>query len=64
MGMPALAYRWWFRAHSLKSLERNVLKFVGIKPVRDTIFGMVGEADEPKRAKWLAEMRALGEKGR
>ena len=30
MGMPELAYRWWFGAHSLKSLERNVLKFVGI----------------------------------
>jgi putative NADPH-quinone reductase len=34
MGMPALVYRWWFRAHSLKSLERNILKFVGIRPVR------------------------------
>ena len=63
-GMPALAYRWWFGAHSLKSLERNVLKFVGIKPVRDTLFGMVGEASEAKRADWLAQMRKLGEKGR
>jgi len=33
MGMPALVYRWYFRAHSLKSLERNILGFVGIAPV-------------------------------
>lgn len=64
MGMPALAYRWWFGAHSLKSLERNVLKFVGIKPVRETLYGMVGEASETKRADWLAQMRKLGETGR
>jgi hypothetical protein len=25
MGMPAVAYRWYFGAHSLKSLERNIL---------------------------------------
>ena len=25
MGMPAWVYRWYFRAHSLKSLERNIL---------------------------------------
>ncbi|HZP88847.1 MAG TPA: NAD(P)H-dependent oxidoreductase, partial [Burkholderiales bacterium] len=25
MGMPALIYRWYFRAHSIKSLERNIL---------------------------------------
>ena len=64
MGMPALAYRWWFGAHSLKSLERNVLKFVGIKPVRETLFGMVAEASLAKREGWLAEMQKLGEKAR
>jgi putative NADPH-quinone reductase len=64
MGMPALAYRWWFGAHSLKSLERNILKFCGIKPVRETLFGTVGEASEGTRAGWLAEMRKLGQKGR
>ena len=33
MGMPALVYRWYFRAHSIKALERNILGFVGIGPV-------------------------------
>lgn len=34
MGMPALAYRLWYRAHALKALERNILRFVGFAPVR------------------------------
>ncbi|MCA8927889.1 MAG: NAD(P)H-dependent oxidoreductase [Alphaproteobacteria bacterium] len=64
MGMPALAYRWWFGAHSLKSLERNILKFCGIGPVRETLYGMVAAASARKRQGWLAEMRSLGERGR
>ena len=39
MGMPALVYRWYFRAHSVKSLERNILGFVGIAPVHETLIG-------------------------
>jgi len=64
MGMPALAYRWYFRAHSLKSLERNILKFAGIAPVRETLFGMVENADPRKCARWLEKMRTLGAAGR
>lgn len=60
MGMPALVYRWYFGAHSLKSLERNILKFAGIGPIRESLFGMVEAASEAKRAKWLAAMRRLG----
>ena len=63
MGMPGFAYRWFFGAHSLKSLERNILKFVGIRPVRETLFGMVEAATDAKRAGWLDTMRALGRKG-
>ena len=64
MGMPALAYRWFYGAHSLKSLERNVLKFCGVRPVRETLYGLVGEASDAKRARWLAEMAKLGARGR
>ncbi|HZD25071.1 MAG TPA: NAD(P)H-dependent oxidoreductase [Alphaproteobacteria bacterium] len=60
MGMPALAYRWYFGAHSLRSLERNILRFCGIAPVRSSLFGMVEAASPAKRAKWLETMRALG----
>ena len=42
MGMPALVYRWYFRAHSVKSLERNILGMVGIAPVSETLIGTVG----------------------
>ena len=59
MGMPALVYRWFFRAHSLKSLERNILGFVGIGPIRETRIGTV-EASAASRERWLAKLRALG----
>jgi len=64
MGMPALAYRWFFLAHSLKSLERNILRFAGIAPVRESLFGMVENVDPARRERWLAQMRALGAAGR
>jgi putative NADPH-quinone reductase len=59
MGMPALFYKAFYGAHSVKSLERNILKFVGINPVERTIIGGV-EASAERRRKWLAEMKALG----
>ena len=62
MGMPALVYRYYFRAHSLKSLERNVLGFVGIAPVDETLIGLVDRLDDAARAKWFARMRMLGRK--
>ena len=62
MGMPAFVYRWFFRAHGLKSLERNILGFVGIGPIRETLIGTV-EASPARRERWLAKLRALGERG-
>jgi putative NADPH-quinone reductase len=60
MGMPALVYRWYFRAHSVKSLERNVLGFIGIAPVHETLVGNVETPDEKVRAAWLTKLRRLG----
>ncbi len=60
MGMPALVYRWYFRAHSVKSLERNILGFVGIKPVNETLIGSVDELDEIDVKTWLTKLRSLG----
>jgi putative NADPH-quinone reductase len=62
MGMPALFYRWYYRGHSVKSLERNILAFVGIAPVRRTLLGMVEGTGDAKRVAWLAKMRELGTK--
>ncbi|MEX2468899.1 MAG: NAD(P)H-dependent oxidoreductase [Pseudohongiellaceae bacterium] len=60
MGMPAFAYRWYFRAHSLKSLERNVLKFAGIRPVREALIGMVAAPNPRGRERWLEKVGELG----
>jgi putative NADPH-quinone reductase len=59
MGMPAIAYRFWFGAHGLKSLTQN-LALVGIRPTRSTLIGMIEGINEPKRSRWLERMRALG----
>ena len=63
MGMPAPLYRWFFGAHSLKSLERNVLGLVGIGPLKETLIGQVESPDARKRAAWLAKLEALGQAG-
>lgn len=60
MGMPALVYRFVFRAHSVKSLERNILGFVGIAPVHETLIGGVDQLGEAGVAKWRARLRDLG----
>lgn len=63
MGMPATIYRWYFRAHSIKSLERNILGFVGIAPVNETLIGMVGNMESEPAKKWLTTLKKLGEHG-
>ncbi len=60
MGMPALVYRWYFRAHSVKSLERNILGFVGIAPVHETLVGLVDRLGEKGVARWCAKLQQLG----
>jgi putative NADPH-quinone reductase len=64
MGMPALAYRWFFFAHSLKNLERNILGFVGIRPIKSSLFGMVDTADDARKLKWFKIMESLGRAGK
>ncbi len=64
MGMPAMVYRFFYLSHSLRSLERNILKFCGISPVRETLFGMVEAAGEAKVKTWLASVRGLGREAR
>ena len=60
MGMPALVYRWYFRSHSVKSLERNILGFVGVSPIEHTLIGGVGEMKPAAAGAWLARLRRLG----
>lgn len=60
MGMPGWLYRWYFGAYTLKSLERNILRFSGIAPVHSTILGNVEGHTAAKRQQWLNDAAALG----
>lgn len=64
MGMPALLYQWYFLSHSLRSLRRNILRFIGFHQVRASVIGSVAQLDRPTREKWLERMRVLGRTGR
>jgi putative NADPH-quinone reductase len=48
----------------VKSLERNILRFAGIRPVRETLIGSVESIGDEGRRQWLAKVRALGWQGR
>lgn len=50
-------------AHSLKSLEKNILRFAGIKPIKESLFGLVEGPSDARRARWLQEMESLGRRG-
>jgi putative NADPH-quinone reductase len=61
MGMPGFFYRLYYRAHSVKSLRRNILGLAGFSPVRTSLLGMVETKGVRERA--LAKMAMLGRKG-
>jgi len=60
MGMPAVVYRWFFRAHSVKSLQRNILHYCGIGPIKVSLIGSVDDPDPAHRKRWLERMRDFG----
>jgi putative NADPH-quinone reductase len=62
MGMPGFVYRWWFGAHALKMLKRNILGFMGVSPIRSTIFGSIEGVSANKRRQWLVAVEDLGRK--
>jgi putative NADPH-quinone reductase len=64
MGMPTFAYRWYFGAHSLKSLKRSILSLVGIGPNRHSLIGMIEGMSDDKRTAWIDALRRLGKRAR
>jgi putative NADPH-quinone reductase len=64
MGMPATVYRLFYRAHSIRSLERNILGFVGIAPVDETLIGMAGDMNAQRVKKHLRTLENLGRSAR
>ncbi|MCA1247947.1 NAD(P)H-dependent oxidoreductase [Massilia sp. MS-15] len=60
MGMPAPLYRWFYRAHGLQLLRRNILQFAGIRPVATTVVGMAGAMPPRRVAAWRARLYQVG----
>jgi len=60
MGMPGFIYRWWFGAHAVKMLRRNILGFMGVGPIRTTIYGFVEGVGKERRKAWLEAVERLG----
>jgi putative NADPH-quinone reductase len=60
MGMPAFIYRFYFAAHGLKNLKRNILGFCGVAPARETLIGRIEGLSDAKRNQLLAAMAELG----
>jgi len=60
MGMPAFVYRWFYLSHSVRALQRNILRFVGFRRVRATLIGGVGTMSPADRSECLAQVRSLG----
>jgi putative NADPH-quinone reductase len=63
MGMPALVYRFVFRAHGLKNLKHNILGFCGVRPIRSSLIGLIENKDPRARERWLKKAEQLGRKG-
>lgn len=62
MGMPPVIFRWWFGAHGVRGIERNILAFVGVAPIRRTLFGVGG--GRPAAEALIARLRGLGAEAR
>lgn len=60
MAMPVSIYRFWYRGYALKLLTRNILNFIGIKPVRHTLLGTIGTSKPETREQWIETVRQLG----
>jgi NAD(P)H dehydrogenase (quinone) len=61
MAMPVSVYRFWYGPHALKLLKNNILNFIGVKPVRETLLGMIADSSDEKRNRWLKQVEAMGQ---
>lgn len=62
MGMPSLFYRLYYQSHSVRSLARNILGFVGFKPVRVSLLGNV-EGSAQARQRHIDTLLAIARRG-
>jgi NAD(P)H dehydrogenase (quinone) len=62
MAMPVSVYRFWYGPHALKLLKNNILNFIGVRPVRETLLGMIADSSDEKRNRWLKQAEAMGQR--
>lgn len=60
---PGWAFRWVFGQPLRRMMARQVLAFVGIRPMAFTHLSPVESSTADRRARWLDQMRALGRAG-
>ena len=60
MQMPAFVYRWMFHPRP----DVSPLRLAGVRPIRQTLIGLVEAPDRKARDRWLRTMRQLGERAR
>ncbi|HEX9608678.1 MAG TPA: NAD(P)H-dependent oxidoreductase [Candidatus Paceibacterota bacterium] len=53
--------RWKFGDYT-NEIEKGILEFSGLSPIRVTTFGPCDRVDEKQKATWQASVHALGEK--
>ncbi len=56
MQMPAFVYRWYFHPHP----ERNTFRLAGIRPVTESLIGLVESPNQENRTRWLDKIHELG----
>jgi len=63
MATPTVVYKMFYGAHTVKSLERNILKFCGISPVRTTLIGDVYNKSRKQLERSVNQVAGYGSKG-
>ena len=63
MGAPLPIFRLILGGHGVASFVKGLLWATGAGPVRQTLFGRAHLEDPARKARWLAEVRALGARG-
>lgn len=63
MATNTLVYKYFYGAHTVKALERNILKFCGIDPVKTTLIGEVYKKSPKQLERSIKQVTAYGAKG-
>lgn len=62
LDQPSWYYRIFYGRPSINQLKKSTLEFCGIKPVKVTYVGIIKNAKEEQRKKWIEKVYSLGEK--